>query len=289
MPRIRDIRQRLTPAGFTLIELLVVIAIIAILASMLLPALARAKSRAQGVQCSANLGQLSLAWTMYAYDNRERITYAEPEKSTPSPTDAAVWLLGYLDFTPSNPSNWNVEQDIKRSPLWPYCGKAAGIFKCPGDRSMVTPDSGPFKGQSIPRIRSMSMSVWMGGAAGKMAFNGSPPGLSSPPWRVYTSLNDILDPGPSRTLLFLDERETVLYANFWIDMEGFDPYNGGILQFTYDMPAAYHNGAGTCSFADGHVELHRWKDRRTLLPPGSLKSPNNQDISWLQERATRKM
>jgi len=231
---------------------------------------------------------------MYAQDNRERITYASPERSTPSPSDAAVWLLGYLDFTPGNPSNWNVEQDIKRSPLWPYCGKAAGIFKCPGDRSMVTPDSGPFKGQSVPRIRTMSISEWMGGAAGKMTFNGAGfglPGLSSPPWRVYTSLNDLLNPGASRTLLFLDEREDAsLYANFWIDMQGFDPNNGGMLQFSWDMPAAYHNGAGTCSFTDGHVELHRWKDHRTLLPPAApLKSPNNLDISWLQERATRKM
>jgi prepilin-type N-terminal cleavage/methylation domain-containing protein/prepilin-type processing-associated H-X9-DG protein len=288
--RCRD-ETRNSRRAFTLIELLVVIAIIAILASLLLPALARAKSRTQGVQCSGNLRQLSLAWMMYAHENRERITYASPGAPTPSSSDDAVWLLGFLNFNPANPSNWNIDTDIKRSPLWPYCGNAAGIFKCPGDPALVVPNTGPFAGSSVPRIRSISISIWMGGMAGKMTYGGMAfgPGLSSPPWRVNSSLNDFLDPGASRTLLFLDERaDTSYYANFFIDMTGFLPNSPSALKFDGDMPAAYHNGAGTLSFADGHVESHRWKDPRTLFSPPFSLSPNNQDISWLQERATRR-
>jgi prepilin-type N-terminal cleavage/methylation domain-containing protein/prepilin-type processing-associated H-X9-DG protein len=283
--------KKWTPqAGFTLIELLVVIAIIAILAALLLPALIRSKMKAQGIHCLNNLKQLSVAWVMYADDNRGRIPYAG------SGTDPYAWLTGVIDFNPNNPSNWDVAQDIQRSPLWPYSGKAAGLWKCPGDRSMITPAFGPFRGQSVPRVRSMSMLVWMGGEDGTMTLGG---GLNSPVWRVYHSLNDLVDPGPTRTILFLDEREDWSYeANLWLDMSGY-PNQPAQLQINGDLPAAYHNGSGSLSFADGHVEARRWIDSRTVPPliKGSLvpvalrqqRSPQNRDLAWLQEHATRQM
>src|SRR5262245_55638473 len=125
--------KKWTPqAGFTLIELLVVIAILAILAALLLPALVKATMKAQGIHCRNNLTQLSVAWVMYADDNRGRIPYAGSGGSPP--TTPYAWLTGFIDFDPTNPSNWNVAQDIQRSPLWPYSGNAAGLWKCPGDR-----------------------------------------------------------------------------------------------------------------------------------------------------------
>jgi hypothetical protein len=238
---------------------------------------------------------------MYAHDANDRIVYASAASDFPGAppdpaTDPYAWVRGTLDFDPSNPSNWNVEQDITKSPLWPYCGNSAGIWKCPADKSTVVPASGPFKGQRVPRVRSISMLIWLGGFGGKLQLGG---GLQSPPWRLYLGLNDLVDPGPTQTLLFWDEREDAINAgNFFVDMTGY-PEKPASVQF-WDMPASYHNRAGGLSFTDGHVQIKPWLDARTVPPvrknsnwlnlaPYVKPSPNNSDLIWLQERATRRV
>jgi prepilin-type processing-associated H-X9-DG protein len=278
-----------------LIELLAVIAIIAILAAMLLPALTKSKTKAQGIMCMSNMRQLTFAWLQYSHDSNDRIPFASA-KGSPGPPDPAtdpyVWVLGTMDFNPANSSNWDVNRDIARSPMWTYCGKSAGIWRCPADRSTIIPNSGPFAGHRVPRVRTMSMLIYMAGFAGWLQIS---PGVASPPWRMYFKLTDLTDPGPGKTLLFWDQREDVInWGNFFIDMSGY-PDQPNQTQFGSDMPASYHNGAGGLSFADGHAEIRRWRDPRTTPPVregvqwfgGS--SPRNQDIMWLQERATRKM
>jgi prepilin-type N-terminal cleavage/methylation domain-containing protein len=276
--------------GFTLIELLVVIAIIGILAAMLLPVLDKGKFKAQGIQCMSNHRQLTLAWRMYSDDNKEALLYASgiwPYTSR----DPDVWVSGWMNFDPNNRSNWDVEQDIKQSPLWQYCGGSTAIWKCPADHSTITVD-----GQTLPRVRSMSMNLWVGGFRGMsygLSDDANPFAVGGATWKIYLRMSDLNDPGPSKTFVLLDMREdSIDVGNFAPNMIGW-PDHPEEVGF-YDLPASYHHRAGGLSFADGHAELRRWVDDRTMprlvydgLVGDTVPSPYNQDVIWLQERSTR--
>jgi prepilin-type N-terminal cleavage/methylation domain-containing protein/prepilin-type processing-associated H-X9-DG protein len=269
--------------GFTLIELLVVIAIIAILASMILPALAAAKAKTQGIQCMNNHRQLSYAWKMYTDDNREVLLYASGTDNDGA-YQPGVWVSGKMNTDPSNRSNWDPDKDIKRSPLWNYCGKSLKLWRCPVDmRSFVV------NKVSKPSVRSISMNLYLGG------FAGTDGGWKSG-CRIYKKYSDLSIPGPSRIFVFLDMRDdSVDLGNFMVDMAG---YASDPSKFVfYDHPQYKHNNGCGFSFADGHSELRRWKDPRTypkVLTGGAssddvdvMASPGNIDIAWLQDHATR--
>jgi len=254
---------RTFPRAFTLIELLVVIAIIAILAALLLPALAKSKAKAEAVTCSKNIQQLTLAWIMYAEDNGDWLVnnHGVPE------------TLARRDTWANNVEDWESSDDntnlvfLTDSLLGPYASRSAKVHKCPTDREPAP---------NGPRIRSMSMNA-MVGDPGELTNRFNP---------LYVQFYKNADlRSPSSTFVFLDEQADTLNDGFFVNR--LDDYAWG------NLPGSYHNGGANFSFADGHLEPHRWVVPATIRPVMRTridKLPANPatDFEWLKTRTSVK-
>jgi len=257
-----EVRSPTRALGFTLIELLVVITIIAVLAGLLLPALSKAKARAQGIACLSNIKQLSLAWTLYADDNADRLVNNHGIDETRERREN--WVNNVQDWSDSEENTNRVYLDT--SLLGPFLSGGVAVFHCPSDRSRAL---------SGLRIRTMSMNSLVGD-----------PGVLTnrfnPDYVQFFKSSSF--PNPSGIFVFLDEHPDTINDGFF--MNRLHELNWG------NLPASYHNGAGNLSFADGHAESHRWQVADTARPPrqgaasGGMPAEPPTDFHWLRDRSS---
>lgn len=252
----RSIRRR----GFTLLELLAVIATIAILASLLLPILSKAKIKAQRTACFSNLRQLGLAWAAYYNDNADLLALSYPAGNP------YVWVKGDMGVA-SEATNTAL---IAEGKLYPY-NQNVSIYHCPADRGVT------INGKTVASVRSYSMNSFMG--ARDPDPGPIPPTADNYVW-FFSRASDI--PRPSELWVLLDEDERSIRDGFFVT----DPVG----HVWYHFPAISerrHSMSFPLNFADGHTEIWRHSDPNTAhVETVATEQSSNSDLARLARAST---
>ena len=248
-------------SGFTLMELLTVFAIIAILSALLLPALSKARTRAEGLSCLNNTRQLLQAWQFYTEDHSSLLPYNLSMNGSSFRTNIN-WV--------NNVMTWDLSSDntnpatITGASLGLYVCGVTGIFHCPADRALSTVQIAAGWDR---RIRSYSMNATVGNTE---AFSASGKNVNNPGYKQFIKMTQI--PQPAEIFVFLDEHpDSIDDGNFLnedaLPANGVFGLNTAVKSEWLDLPASYHNKSTAFSFADGHSSMHRWLRANTIRPP----------------------
>jgi prepilin-type processing-associated H-X9-DG protein len=260
----------------------VVIAIIAILAAMLLPALSKAKQKAQAISCMNNLKQLTLGWVMYNGDNNGNLAPNDEmnEGNNPASLPTSPYLQPggkWFQWCPGWLKTYNVNETnlVQIGAIYPYV-KTVFVYKCPADFSTIN-------FPHVAKPRSYSMNSWLNPFLNFDAatlFHGSKA-------RIFHKDSDITQPGPAMTFVFIDEN-----ANS-ID-DGYFAGSPGLIGKWINAPSTRHGNASGLSFADGHSEIKRWSDAVVISQnapnltltggPTYASDPSSGDNAWLEQR-----
>jgi len=256
--------------AFTLVEVLVVIALIGILAALLLPAMSKAKAKAQGIACLNNTRQLGYAWTLYASDHEDRLPYNLVDRASQTNIN---WTSGVM--------TWELDADntntatVTEASLGPYANRSTAIYKCPSD--FVLSKRQRDEGWKA-RVRSYSMNAMIGDAGMASA---SGVNSNNPSYVQFFKMTTI--PEPAQIFVFLDEHPDSIDDGYFINRAADRRWR--------DLPASYHDSSAAFSFADGHARMKRWVVASTKAPtipdnsglPLSIVKGQSADFNWVIE------
>lgn len=274
--------------GFTLIELLVVIAIIAILASLLLPALAKAKSQAHRGYCINNQRQLALTWLLYAGDNEERLVPNGESTTDGRPAELGVDRMWVYGERHPNTVGFGSEEYLLNDRFAAFSAylRSAKIYRCPADDGKLYEVGGKTSRNAKSTLRNRSYSL--NGYLGPIESTAAVADYITPNYRLFRKTSEMTSPSPANVFVFQDVNPgSICFPAFIVRMPG------GATDGFFHYPATHHNGSGVLVFADGHTESHRWQDARTFrkAAPGGIivhwdNTPRNVDLAWIRDRTT---
>ena len=279
----RDLFQKCAiqrrPRGFTLIELLVVIAIIAILISLILASLSQAKAKARRIECINDMRQLVLTSSLYSNDNNDAMVpngFGTPEH--PEHLGGyKFWVLGEEHIFPKEMTNLDYILNPEYA-LYANYIKNPKVYKCPADKSTVGID-----GVEYPKLRSYALNSYIGWQNISNSYNNTP-------YRLFMKTSDVSAVDSSKLLLFVDVAPgNICFPAFIVKMR-----NDSKPNWFFHFPSSQHENSGIVSFADGHVEAHKWRDpvvlERSKIPwyiNHFSDVSDSVDLAWLRDHASK--